>query len=240
MRIYDLEVCFTPRLYPGLAHPDYVVVVIDVLRATSAITTAFEHGLESLIPVSTVDEARELQKQGIMVGAERNAEKVEGFDFGNSPYDYMGDNLKGQTVALTTTNGTMAIDMAKDAKMVVCGAFVNLSALVNWLKREKNPVLLLCAGWKGRYNLEDALFAGAVTQQLAFTEGFERVADSALTTQYLYEAAKEDTNKFLINSSHRQRLAKLNLKEDIRYCLSIDQTHNIPVLRDGKLVKLDV
>ena len=137
---------------------------------------------------------------------------------------------------LTTTNGTIAIDMAKDAKAVICGAFVNITAVVNWLKARREPVLLLCAGWKGRYNLEDALFAGAVVKELAFSEGYERVADSALSVQYLYELAKEDTNKFLMNSSHRKRLAKLNLKEDIRYCLSLDETNVVPILKDGKLV----
>lgn len=238
MRAYDLEVCFTPLLYPHLAHPDYIVVVIDVLRATSAITTALDHGLDAVIPVSTVEEAMEYQSKGFLVGAERDGEKVEGFDFGNSPYDYMRDDLKGQTSVLTTTNGTVAIDMAKDAKAVICGAFVNISAVVNYLKEQQAPVLLLCAGWKGRYNLEDALFAGAVVKELAFSGVFQKVADSALSVQYLYELAKEDTNKFLKNSSHRQRLASLNLKEDIRYCLSLDQTNNVPILKDGKLVRL--
>ncbi len=237
MRAYDLEVCFTPRLYPHLEHPDFIVVAIDVLRATSAITTALDNDVEAIIPVSTVEEALEYQAKGYKVGAERNGEKVEGFDFGNSPYDYMRDDLKGETTVLTTTNGTIAIEMAKDAKDVICGAFVNLSAVVNYLKERQQPVLLLCAGWKGRYNLEDALFAGAVVKELAFSGVFQNVADSALSVQYLYEQAREDTNKFLHNSSHRKRLAKLNLKEDIRYCLSIDQTDNVPLLQDGKLVR---
>ena len=148
--------------------------------------------------------------------------------------------IGGKDVVLTTTNGTKALDQARDARQVVCGAFSNLTTLCNWLKAEGRPVLLLCAGWKGRFNLEDALFAGAVVSKLADDPNFQNTADSALSVRYLYEQAHDDPFKFLQHSSHRKRLAKLNLKEDIRFCLSLDTSTAIPVLRGQKLERLEI
>ena len=128
-----IDACFSPLLYSVYKDEESIVVIIDILRATSAICTAFHNGAEKMIPVATVEEALALKEQGMLAGAERNAIKVEGFDFGNSPYDYMGENIMGATIALTTTNGTQAIDVSKDAYKVVIGAFTNISALCNWL-----------------------------------------------------------------------------------------------------------
>ena len=234
-----LEVSFSPMLYNIYENPNAIVVVIDVLRATSAICTAFEHGAKELIPVATVEEAEEYKKKGYLVGAERNGEIVEGFDFGNSPYSYMGEKIKNNTIVLTTTNGTKAIKMAENAYQVVVGSFINISALSAWLAKQGRDVLFLCSGWKDRYNLEDSLFAGALVDKLSTEFEIETtLADSALSAKYLYQVAKNDPYKFLRNSSHRKRLAKLNLKEDIKYCLTPDQSSVIPVLKNGTLVKL--
>ena len=233
-----LEVSFSPKLYEVYAKPDTIVVVIDVLRATSAICAAFESGAKKVIPVSTIEEAKAYQNKGYIVGAERGGEVVEGFDLGNSPYSYIGDHIKGKTIVLTTTNGTKSINIAKDAYKVVAGAFVNITALCNWLQEQNKDVLLLCAGWKDRYNLEDALFAGAVVDALSKHENYQTLADSALASKYLYHSAKDDPYKFLRNSSHRRRLSKLNLKADIKYCLTLDQTSVIPILHEGALVEV--
>lgn len=236
----SVEVCVSPALYPIYENKEAIVVVTDVFRATSAICAAFEYGVSGLIPVKTIEEAIEYQQKGYLVGAERNGEVVEGFDFGNSPYSYMDEKLKGKTVVLTTTNGTKAVQIAKDAHALVIGSFINITALANWLKVQGKDVLILCSGWKDRYNMEDTLFAGALVDQLSEKPQFSLLGDGALSAKYLYQTAKEDPFKFLHNSSHRRRLAKLNLKEDIRYCLTPDQSSKIPVLKDGKLVELSV
>lgn len=233
-----IEACFSPFLYPVYRDHESVVVIIDVLRATSAICTAFHHGAARIIPVATVEEARKLQEKGYLAGAERDAIKVEGFDFGNSPYDYMGDHVKGQTIALTTTNGTQAIEAARHAYKVVIGAFTNISALCDFLISENRPILLLCSGWKNRFNLEDSLFAGAVTEELCKRSDKYKLGDGCLALRYLYQQAENDPGKFLVHASHKERLAKLNLKKDIRYCLTPDQTTAIPILQDGVLVRL--
>jgi 2-phosphosulfolactate phosphatase len=235
-----IDACFSPYLYPVYRDSESIVVIIDILRATSAICTAFEHGAEKVIPVASVEEAKEYKNKGFKVGAERNGLMVEGFDFGNSPFSYMDEQVRDQTIVITTTNGTQAIEVAKDAYRVVIGSFINITALCNYLIHEKRPVLLLCSGWKNKFNLEDALFAGAVTEALTGRTELFKCGDGCLALKYLYQMAKQDPVKFLQHSSHKSRLAKLNLKKDIKYCLTPDLTEIIPVLDNGALVKLPV
>lgn len=238
--LIKIDACFSPYLYPVYADTDSIVVIIDVLRATSAICTAFHYGAEKMIPVATVEEARALKAKGMLAGAERDAVKLEGFDFGNSPYDYMGEHVKGQTIAITTTNGTQALDAAKNAYKVVVGAFTNISALCDWLVGEQRNILLLCSGWKNRFNLEDSLFAGAVTQELITRNPAYKMGDACLALHYLYQMAKDDPNKFLSKASHKERMARLGLKKDIRFCLTPNQTTVIPILENGVLVKMRI
>ena len=235
----QIDACFSPFLYPVYEDSESIVVIIDILRATSAICTAFEHGAEKVIPVASIEEAREFKKQGYLVGAERNGVAVEGFDFGNSPYSYMGAQVKGKTIVITTTNGTQAIQTARNAYKVVIGSFLNIDALCNWLVEENRNILLLCSGWKNKFNLEDALFAGAVTEKISSISSNFKHGDGCLALKYLYQLAEQDPNKFLNHSSHKERLARLNLKKDIKYCLTPNQTKVIPILKGNALVKLE-
>jgi 2-phosphosulfolactate phosphatase len=232
-----VDVCLSPQLYPAYEREDTIVVVIDVLRATSAMCTAFEYGVDKMIPVATLEEAMEYKKQGYLVGAERNGIAIEGFDFGNSPYSYMTEKTKGQTVVISTTNGTQAIEAARNAYQVVIGAFTNITALCNWLQTQNKNVLLLCSGWKNRLNLEDTVFAGAVSERLINSNLFH-TGDAALAALFLYQQTQQSQVKFFHNSSHSKRLAAMGLKKDIKYCFTLDETSIIPVL-DGKyLVKM--
>ena len=157
-----VEVCFSPADYALYESGYELVVVIDVLRATSAICTALENGVERIKPVATVEEAREWQAQGYIAAAERNGQIVEGFNLGNSPVAFIekAEELKGKTVVLTTTNGTKAIDMASQKQTVVIGALNNLDALSSWLLKQDENVLILGSGWKDKFNLEDTICAG--------------------------------------------------------------------------------
>lgn len=234
----EVEVCFSPNVYPLFHKDNATVVVIDILRATSAITTAFYNGVAKMIPVATIEEATHYKNQGLIVAAERNGEIVEGFDLGNSPFGYMSSKVKGKTIAITTTNGTQAIEAAKQASKVVVGSFLNLDVIIEHLKTENKDVLLLCAGWKNKFNLEDTLFAGAVADALISKYDFTTSCDSAIAAGQLYHLAKHDLYEFLSLSSHRNRLQKLNLERDIKYCLTPNQCPVIPVLENGALVKM--
>lgn len=233
----NIEVCFSPLSYPLFHNPKAIVVVIDVLRATSAITTAFFNGVSKMIPVATIEEARAYKENGFMVAAERNGEIVDGFDLGNSPFGYMNSRVKGKTIAITTTNGTHAINVARQANKVVVGSFLNLEILVEYLKKEKRDVLFLCAGWKDKFNLEDTLLAGAVAEGLIFKHGFNSSCDSTIAAIEMYKLAKHDLFGFLANSSHRNRLQKLDLERDIQYCLTPNQCPVVPVLEGKFLVR---
>lgn len=233
-----VEVCFTPGEYAYYKDEFEIVVVIDVLRATSAICAAFDNGIKAIVPVPTVEEAMEYKKKGWLAGAERKGQIVEGFDFGNSPFSYMKEEFRDQEVVLTTTNGTKSLDVAKDAEVVVVGSFLNLDTLSKWLSEQNKNVLCLCSGWQDKFNLEDTICAGAISDYLIATGNFTSDEDSSIAAKYLYLSAKDNYFGYLKSSSHRRRLKNLNLNEDIKYCLTPNQTDVIPILRNGKLVKL--
>lgn len=232
-----IEVCYSPALFPiYFSSANCVVVVIDVFRATSAICTAFQHGVSKIIPVASVDEAKFYQARGFIAAAERSGEVVDGFDMGNSPFSYMNPALKGKEIVLTTTNGTKAIECAKAASQIIIGSFLNLQAVCDYLEQQNKDVILLCAGWKDRYNLEDSLFAGAVVNQLKKNTNYTGLADSSLAANHLFAAAKGNLSEFLKPSSHRKRLARLNLDRDIEYCLQMNTMELVPIYKENGLV----
>jgi len=231
----NIDVCLSPDLLHLHKINNSIVVVTDIFRATSCMVTGFAYGVKSIIPVATVEECKTLQNMGYVAAAERNAEKVEGFDLDNSPFSYMDERLIGGKIAMTTTNGTLSISKAKtDAVKVIVGAFLNLAAVVNHLKNQPYDVLVLCAGWKGRPNLEDTLFAGAVVE--ALKDEYFVSEDSAILAMRTYQQAKDDMLGYLANSSHIRRLQGLGINKDISYCLQNDLYDVLPVLRGNELV----
>ena len=146
----------------------------------------------------------------------------------------MGEDIRGKKIAFTTTNGTEAIERAKNARALAVGSFLNLSAVVKFLISGENSVLIVCAGWKGRMGLEDVLFAGAVVEHTK--DHFNLECDSPLAAQHLYNVAREDLMRFLAQSAHVKRLARLNVYKDIEFCLTPDQYDVVTTLVDGVLV----
>ncbi|MGV3557584.1 2-phosphosulfolactate phosphatase [Larkinella arboricola] len=235
-----IDVCLTPDLLH--LHSDSlensIVIVADVFRATSCMVTAFAHGVNSIIPVATVEECSQLQSRGYLAAAERNAKMIEGFDLDNSPFSYMDERLIGANIAMTTTNGTYAITRSRNAVKVLVGSFLNLEAIVRFLQGERYDVMILCAGWKGRVNLEDTLFAGALIERLK--DEYMVPEDSGLMAWRLYTQGKNDLPGFLATSSHVRRLHRLSIHKDIIYCLQHDLYDVIPVLRGSTLVSMEV
>ena len=234
-----IEVCFSPGEYHLYQESFDLVVVLDVLRATSAICTAIEHGVKEIIPVASVEEARELQSKGYIAAAERGGQIVEGFDLGNSPYSYMDPQLKGKSVVLTTTNGTKAIDMARSKETVVVGALNNLNALCDWLIEQERDILVLGSGWKDKFNLEDTICGGAIADQCLASGKFYADEDSTVAAKFIFRSSRDNMFAFLKASSHRRRLRALNLNEDVKYCLTPNNCTAIPVLKNGSLVQLN-
>jgi len=235
-----IDVCLTPDLLHlhTSSLENSIVVVADVFRATSCMVTAFAYGVNSIIPVATIEECRQLQERGFLTAAERNAQKVEGFDLDNSPFSFMNENLIGSNIAMTTTNGTYAITRSRNAVKVLVGSFLNLDAIVRFLRGERYDVLVLCAGWKGRANLEDTLFAGALIERMK--DEYMVPEDSGLMAWRLYVQGQKDLVGYLSNSSHVRRLHRLSINKDIMYCLQHDLYDVIPVLRGNSLVSMEV
>ncbi len=231
----SIDVCLTPELLHLHKIDNTIVVVTDIFRATSCMVTGLAYGVGSITPVATVEECYALQQKGYVAAAERNAMKVEGFDLDNSPFSYMDEDLVGANIAMTTTNGTLSITKAKSSAVkVLVGAFLNLGAIVNYLQSQSYDVLVLCAGWKGRVNLEDTLFAGALVE--ALKEEYIIAEDSALMAMRTYQQAKNDLLGYVSNSSHVRRLQRLGIQKDISYCLQRDLYDVVPVLRGSTLV----
>ena len=231
-----IEVCFSPHSFPLYPHEECIVVVIDVLRATSSICAALNAGVERILPVASVLEARNYQSKGFLCAAERQAQKVEGFDLGNSPSEYRNPKLKGKIIVFTTTNGTQAIRAAREAYRIVIGSFVNMTVLCEWLAKQHKNIILLCAGWKDFFNLEDTLCAGAIAHTLDKTNLFETNYDSTLAAKTLYETAHKDLIGFMENSSHFKRLEKLNLADDVKYCLTLDLAPVVPIMEGNYII----
>ncbi len=233
-----IEVCFSPALYPYFENHQAIVVVTDILRASSAICAAFMNGAERIIPVRTLEEAKEWKSKGYQVAAERDGIVKDFADFGNSPINFTPERVKSQHIVYSTTNGTQAVQMASSGHRVLIGAFLNLSALCDYALASSRDVLVLCAGWKNKFNLEDTLFAGAMTDQLLKSGRYETFCDSAIASRDLWNIAKTDLYGYIDKAAQRHRLKKNGLDDVIEYCLTSDLTRIIPVLKNDYLIKL--
>jgi 2-phosphosulfolactate phosphatase len=235
-----------PHLYtslsPALIHlydlSNSVVVIIDVFRATSTIASALHNGARSVIPVDSVPKAIEISKriEGIAAG-ERDGMIAEGLQHGNSPLEYNREFIENKTLVLTTTNGTRLLQMAldKNASTIISGSFPNLSAVCDFLIKEKKNVVLGCAGWKDRFNLEDTLFAGAVIEKVK--EHFTIHCDSSQMANEMYVNHKDSLHDYAPKLTHYHRLVdRFGLIDDIRFCLTPDVANVLPIYIDGKLV----
>lgn len=208
------------------------VVVVDILRATSCMVTAFAHGVDCIMPFPDLESCRGMSRLGYITSGERNGEKVNGFDKGNSPFEYM-EEIRGKKVAFTTTNGTQAISKSVGAKDVIIGAFLNLGVVSKYILDGPNDVLVVCSGWRGKVNLEDTLFAGALVEKVK--DSIKTECDAAIAARHLYNLAKGDMVEFLKQASHIQRLNRLGIHEDVVFCLTEDKYDVVPRLKDGIL-----
>ncbi|WP_439881588.1 2-phosphosulfolactate phosphatase [Pontibacter sp. MBLB2868] len=233
----SIDVCFSPELLHLYDLKGKAVVAVDILRATSTMVTAFAHGAADIFPVMQLEECRAYAEKGCLTAAERDGVKAEGFDLGNSPFGYMSGKVKDRSVAITTTNGTRAIRMSEAADEVVVGSFLNLQAVADHLESLQLDVLVVCAGWKGKFNLEDTLYAGALVERLQDT--FTSENDATLASLYLYQAARHDLTAFLRQSSHVRRLENLEINKDIEFCLQHDTFKVLPVWRQDRLIDLN-
>ena len=231
-----VEVIYTPALLPLYDLKDKTVVVIDILRATSTMCVAFNTGVNKILPIASPEECLIFKDFDFIISAERNAVKVPGFDMGNSPFEYENPFLAGKNIAFTTTNGTKAIKMAKamSPHSILIGSFLNITALAERIITLDKEVVLLCSGWKDKYNIEDTVFAGAVIHKLL--KAYEMADDASFSAHSLFRQYQDNLEDLVRLSSHAKRFTSLNVQtDDVAFCLQQDIYNFVPEL-EGEFI----
>ena len=232
-----IEVCFTPKLYSEIVTKEnFIVVMVDILRASTSICAAFENGVEAIIPVASIEEAKEYKAKGYLVASEREGVVMGFADFGNSAFNFMTEAVRGKTIAYSTTNGTQAIELAKNAQGLVIGAFSNITVLSHWLIKQNSNVVILCAGWKNKFNLEDSIFAGALIERLLKSPDLKMDCDAAEAAFDLWQVAKPNPLAYIEKAAHRTRLKNLSLDDVLPYSFTFDTCNVVPILVNNQLV----
>lgn len=238
MKKRQVEVCLTPATYDTFRNDEAIVVVVDILRATSAICTAFMNGVKKIIPVGTLEEAKAWKEKGYMVAAERDGIVRDFADFGNSPFNFTTEQVKGNEIVYSTTNGTNTIMMASHSYQVLIGAYLNHQALADHIISENRDLIILCAGWKQKFNLEDTLFAGALAKEVLKSAHFETICDSTFASMDLWDLANVNLMDYIEKIAQRHRLKLKGLDDVLEYCHTFNLTREIPVLKDNYLITL--
>ena len=230
----SIDVVFTPDLLPFSDLTGKTVVVTDILRATTTITFAMANGATVITPVLTPEDAFRLaaDQPNTLVGGERGGMKVDGFDLGNSPREYIQAIVSDRQVVLTTTNGTRTLQACRAAERVLVGSFLNLRATVDRLAQVEGELVLACSGREGGFCTEDTVFAGACVAALAETQ----LTDAAETAKILYQGHCEDLLGMLKNCYHGRSLASIGLGEDLEFCAQMNLVDVVPHLVDGRII----
>ncbi len=220
----------TPELTPPEELP-LCAIAVDVLRATTTIATALAAGAEAVQVFANLDELNQTSASHPealrLRSAERGGKTVEGFDLGNSPFDYTPDVVTGKRIFMSTTNGTRSLQRVKDAPVVLTAAFINLGSVVNYLQQTKpETVWIVGSGWEGSYSLEDTACAGAIVHALRDICDYGN--DEAVAAATLYRTWENELEELLYQASHGRRLLSLGGAEDIAYCAKIDAVQVLP------------
>ncbi|NLD23018.1 MAG: 2-phosphosulfolactate phosphatase [Bacteroidales bacterium] len=224
-----LDLCPSPALYQHYKSENDTVVVVDVFRASATMCMMLNNGASAIIPVSNSELAKKYKSKGYLVGAERNTKRCEFADFGNSPFDYSPEKVSEKEIVFTTTNGTRAIDVASDSKELLIGTFPNIDAVVDRCLSSAERVVILCAGWNNRINIEDTLFGGAFAEKLLEKANIKFDSDSIRMTYELWLRVKDNLDEYLKASDHYQRLVNNSAVGDINFCITQNSISIVPV-----------
>lgn len=234
----NLETLFIPEEIKNIELAGKLVVIVDVLRASSTIVTALANGCRGFIPILSPDQARkkaqQFEKERVLLGGEREGIKIKGFDLGNSPREYKREAVKDKTIIFSTTNGVKTLEMVKGAYRIIIGSFLNLQATSNYCSNFPGNVILVCAGREGCFSLEDTACAGMIVNSLRDVFPVARQeADANLTAQLLYEKFRNNILEILRTSQHGRYLESIGLGGDLKFCSQLDFFNIVPIFRDG-------
>ena len=212
-----------------------LAVVIDVLRATSTIVSALAHGAKKVLPVSTISEAFALRERepDLLLAGERGGLKIEGFDLGNSPFEYDEETDSTREIVMTTSNGTTAALKSRRARAIVAASFLNFSSVISLLREFSGKVAIQCAGSGGEFSIEDFLLAGAIVSD------FEHCAnDACRAAKIVFREAGGSIRSFIEeNCGHAKKLSSIGFAEDVAFCARIDMYNVLPVWSENGFVR---
>lgn len=234
-----IETILTPALFPFRTMNDtHICVVNDILRATTSICTAISNGAKAIIPVRTIEQAKEYKDKGYLVAGERIEKTFPFADWGNSALEFTKERVCGNEIVHSTTNGTVAISIAREGnpQEIVIGAFCNLSCLSDYLVAKGKDVQIFCSGWKNTPALEDTVFAGALAEKLLQSGKFENKNDSTNLALALWREAKSNLRAYMEKASHIHRLRKYHMDDVFDYTFQIDTCNVVPKLEQNKIV----
>lgn len=218
---------------------DKTVIVIDMLRATSVITTAMANGCKKLIPVITIEEALKISeghRSEYILAGERKALKIEGFDCSNSPLEFTKEVIKQKTIVMTTSNGTKAIKRCEGAKNIIIGAMINAAAVAKKIIDLDNDVVIVNAGTYGQFSMDDFICGGYIIDcVIRKCSSKVELSDIGTTAHYVYDNNK-DIISFVKNATHYKRIMELKLYEDLEYCCRKDITNVVPEYVNGEII----
>lgn len=223
-----IEIIYSPALFSFYNTDNCIIIIVDVFRATTSICTAFQNGLRAVRTVADIETAKEWKSKGYMVAAERNVQKVDFADFGNSPFDFTEEKVKDKELIFTTTNGTRAVETAKNADEILIGAFSNIDSLAKYCKESEKNVAILCSGWNNKFCTEDTLFAGALSEKLTENKEFMYNSDSVKMATDMWKLASKDLFSYIRQTEHFKRLVKNRLEDSVEYCLTENTAPIIP------------
>ena len=232
-----LDVLFLPRELDARPRPQRVAVVIDVIRATTTIVSAFRQGARSVSPVASVEEAHRTRESapGALLAGERGGKRLPGFDLGNSPREFTPDAVRGRDVILTTSNGTKTLRAVQERRSVAIGALLNRAAVGRWLLARGEDAFIVCSGYEGIFSLEDAVCAGAVVDALAAGVPSVVLGDGARASQVLWARYAGDLPGLLRGTGWGRHIVEIGLGSDLDICAQLDVTDVVPVMADGRI-----
>lgn len=235
MSNHHIDICFSPDLYNHYHRDGNLVVVIDIFRATTVIITALANGAQSIIPVADIDSALQYRKQGCLIAGERNGDKLDDFDFGNSPLEFTKEKVFRETIAMTTTNGTRAFAAAQN-QHCIAASLLNYHAVMSYIRQCKTDVLFLCSGWTMKMNIEDSLLAGSFVEDLLADASFYSDSDSIAIARSMLKSANDNWFDYILKSSPRLRSKEFDLRKDMEWAMQKDYTDVVPLLQNERLV----
>jgi 2-phosphosulfolactate phosphatase len=215
------------------------VIVIDSLRATSTILTALYQGATKVIPVETVGQALQYygKKDTLLIG-ERYSKKVSGFDLGNSPQEVSKIDLTKKNIVITSTNGTKALQKVKKASHILVGCFLNATHCIERALCFKKDIVIVCAGRRGQFAIEDGLAAGMMVNHLSKKKIKIEFSDIALMLKHNFDCNHALLIGMIQQGETGRRLLETDQEDDIHFCLQLDHYPINAVYEKNGIVQL--